>query len=68
MPDMTGVVLARRMLQIRSDISIILCTGYSSIISEEKAKSVGIREFTLKPVQKRDIAMLIRKVLDGNEA
>ncbi len=64
MPGMTGVDLARRMLQIRPDIPIILCTGYSSIISEEKAKSIGIREFALKPLTKKDIAVLIRKALD----
>jgi len=68
MPGMTGFDLARRMLQIRPDIPIILCTGYSSIISEEKAKSIGGREFALKPVGKKDIAMLIRKVLNGNQA
>ncbi len=66
MPGMTGVDLARRMLQIRPDIPIILCTGYSSIISEEKAKSFGIKEFALKPLLKKDIASLIRKVLDAN--
>ncbi len=66
MPGMTGVDLARRMLQIRPDIPIILCTGYSSIISEEKAKSIGVREFALKPVGKGDLAVLIRKVLNGN--
>ncbi len=66
MPGMTGVDLARRMLQVRSDIPIILCTGYSSIISEEKAKIMGIREFAMKPLSKKDIAVLIRKVLDGN--
>jgi signal transduction histidine kinase/ActR/RegA family two-component response regulator len=66
MPGMTGIDLARRMLQIRSDIPIILCTGYSSTISQEKAKSMGIKEFALKPVGKKDIAMLIRKVLDEN--
>ncbi len=65
MPGMTGSDLARRMLQIRPDIPIILCTGYSTIISEEKAKSVGIKEFAMKPIAKRDIAALIRKVLDA---
>jgi signal transduction histidine kinase/DNA-binding NarL/FixJ family response regulator len=64
MPGMTGVDLARRMLQIRPDIPIILCTGYSSIISEEKAKFLGIKEFALKPLTKKTIATLIRKVLD----
>ncbi len=64
MPGMTGVDIARRMMQIRPDIPIILCTGYSTIISEEKAKSMGIKEFALKPLSKNDIAVLIRKVLD----
>ncbi len=64
MPGMTGADLARRMLQIRPDIPIILCTGYSTIMSEEKAKSFGIKEFALKPIVKKDIAKLIRKVFD----
>jgi len=64
MPGMTGAELAGEMLQIRPGIPIILCTGYSSIISEEKAKALGIREFLMKPIVKKDIARLIRKVLD----
>jgi CheY-like chemotaxis protein len=64
MPGMTGADMARRMIQIRPDIPIILCTGYSTIISEEKAKSIGIKEFALKPLSKKAIAVLIRKVLD----
>ncbi len=64
MPGMTGVDLAKRMLQIRPDIPIILCSGYSSVISEDKAKSMGIREFAMKPLSKKDISQLIRKVLD----
>ncbi len=64
MPGMTGVDLARRILQIRPSIPIILCTGYSSQISKEKAKSYGIKGFALKPLAKKDIAVLIRKLLD----
>ncbi|MCP3944650.1 MAG: PAS domain S-box protein [Desulfobacteraceae bacterium] len=64
MPGMTGSDIARKMIQIRPEIPIILCTGYSTIISEEKAKSMGIKEFALKPFFMRDIAVLIRKVLD----
>ncbi|MEW6520305.1 MAG: ATP-binding protein [Thermodesulfobacteriota bacterium] len=65
MPGMTGAELAGEMLRLRPAIPIILCTGYSSIISEEKAKAIGIREFLMKPIVKKDIARLIRKVLDG---
>ena len=66
MPEMTGSDLAKRMMQIRPDIPIILCTGYSTIISEEKAKAMGIKEFALKPLVIQDIAKLIRKVLDAS--
>ena len=65
MPNLAGAELAKRMMQIRPDIPIILCTGYSTIISQEKAKAMGIKEFALKPLSKMDIAMLIRKALDS---
>jgi signal transduction histidine kinase/CheY-like chemotaxis protein len=64
MPGMTGAELSKKMLEIRPDLPIILCTGYSTIISEAKAKSIGIREFALKPLTINDVAHLIRKVLD----
>ena len=63
MPGMTGEDLSRRLLQIRPDIPILLCTGYSSLISETKAKALGIKGFAMKPLAKKDIAVLIRQVL-----
>jgi YesN/AraC family two-component response regulator len=65
MPGLTGTNLARLMLQIRPDMPIILCTGYSSNVSEEEASSIGIKAYALKPLAKKDIGNLIRKVLDG---
>ncbi len=65
MPGMTGVDLSRRMLQIRPDLPVILCTGYSSLLSEEKAKAMGIRGFAMKPFSKKEISQLIRRVLKG---
>jgi len=52
MPGMTGVDLARRILQIRTEMPIILCTGYSSQISEETAKDAGIKGFAFKYLTK----------------
>ncbi len=66
MPDMTGADLARLMLQIRPDIPIILCTGYSNLIDEHSAKALGIREFALKPLTRNVLAELIRNVLQKN--
>jgi len=65
MPHLTGVQLATELLKIRPDIPIILCTGFSEIITAEKAKALGIREFLLKPLITRDVARAIRQVLDG---
>nr|MBF0223308.1 DUF3365 domain-containing protein [Desulfobulbaceae bacterium] len=66
MPEMTGSDLARRMLQLRWDIPIILCTGFSNQIDEDSAKALGIKEFALKPLSKEVIAKLVRKVLDAS--
>ena len=65
MPNMTGADLAGALLRLRPDLPIILCTGFSEVISPEQAKAIGIREFVLKPMVTRDIARTIRRVLDG---
>jgi PAS domain S-box-containing protein len=64
MPNMTGAALATKLLGIRPDTPIILCTGFSEVISEKKAKSVGIRGYVMKPVVQTQIANTIRQVLD----
>lgn len=65
MPNMTGDKLSKELMKIRSDIPIILCTGYSERISEEKAKSMGIREFVMKPLVMKELAKTVRKALDN---
>jgi PAS domain S-box-containing protein len=64
MPNMTGTELAKRLIDIRSDIPIILCTGFSETISENKAKAIGIREYVMKPITTHSLAMTIRKALN----
>jgi CheY-like chemotaxis protein len=64
MPGLTGDQLAQKLMEIRSDLPVILCTGFSARINEEKALASGIRAFVSKPVLKRQIAKTIRKVLD----
>jgi len=66
MPGMTGEKLAQRLLEIRPDIPIILCTGYNEHITDEIAKKIGIRRFIMKPLDMKDLSKTIRSVLDGN--
>ncbi len=63
MPRMTGMVLARKLLDIRPDTPIILVTGYNEVISAERAKAVGAK-LLMKPFNRREIAQTIRSMLD----
>jgi CheY-like chemotaxis protein len=64
MPHLTGLDLARELLLDQPDLPVILCTGFSEKINDEKAKSLGIQGLLMKPFILRDLAELIRKVLD----
>lgn len=63
MPEMTGDVLAQKILEINDTVPIILCTGYSEAIDENKAIEIGISELALKPLTKIDLALTVRKIL-----
>jgi len=63
MPKMTGDKLAVEILKIRRDLPIILCTGFSHMISHEKALALGIKDFLMKPLTIADLSQSIRKVL-----
>lgn len=56
--------MANTMQEIRPDIPIILCSGYSSVVNEEQALAAGINAFAMKPLTKVAIAQLVREVLD----
>ena len=64
MPHMTGLRLSRKVLAVNPLLPIILCTGYHDSITKEEAKRSGVKEFVLKPVSMREMAYLIRRVLD----
>ena len=65
MPVLSGAKLAEELLSIRPDLPIILCTGYSSTISEEKAMGIGIKKYLKKPVDSKNLARIVRRMLDG---
>ncbi len=63
MPNMTGDRLAQELLRIRPGIPIILCTGFSELITEDRAREIGVREFAMKPLVMKDLAKTIRRAL-----
>jgi len=68
MPHMTGDELSKQMLALRSDLSIILCTGFSELIDEKRAAEIGIYALVMKPFTKRELAKTVRAALDQKTA
>ena len=68
MPKMTGDQLARKLMEIKPGIPVILCTGFNESITEEKALAMGIDKFIMKPIVKDELAGTIRSVLDSPKA
>jgi len=65
MPKMTGDELTARVIKLRKDLPVILCTGYSENISEIKALKIGVKKFLQKPLESHKLLYWIREVLDG---
>ena len=57
--------LSEKLRQIRPGLPIIICSGHSSIIDEERAKAIGISAYAMKPISMSQIATIIRSVFDG---
>jgi DNA-binding NtrC family response regulator len=68
MPNMSGDKLAGKLIGIKSDIPVILCTGFSKGMPEEMAASLGIKGFLIKPVVKSEMAQMVRKVMDETKS
>lgn len=66
MPDLTGDRLAKRISEIRPDIPIILCTGYSNRLDHQNITKAGVRVILYKPLVKTELANAIRDALDSN--
>jgi len=65
MPKMTGLEFAGKLVSIRPDIPVILCTGFSERIRERNIKHLPIKAFLKKPISKAHLANTVRDVLDG---
>lgn len=63
MPEMTGAELSMKLLEIRPELPILMCTGFSEQIDPKKALEIGIKGFLMKPVGLREMETNIRRLL-----
>jgi len=64
MPGLTGDHVVRAALTRRPDLPIIMCTGFSEIITKEKALGMGVRKLMMKLLSLGALARTIRELLD----
>jgi PAS domain S-box-containing protein len=63
MPGLSGMHLAERMLKLRADLPIILCTGYSDHATPELAEQAGLAGFFYKPLKINDLLQKIHTII-----
>lgn len=64
MPQLTGMRLAEEIRALRAEIPVVLTTGFSEEVTEDRWKQVGINRLVMKPVVGRDLHRIIRSVLE----
>ena len=64
MSGMTGADFMRAILEMRPEIPVILCTGYSEEVTRDSVLALGARAFLMKPVTPSRLAAEVRAVLD----
>lgn len=62
MPDISGLLLAEKLLRMRHDVPIVLLTGPDGE-KQSKARETGIRWFALKPISLSALAETVRTAL-----
>ncbi|MGD9949937.1 MAG: response regulator [Desulfobulbus sp.] len=62
MPEMTGVQLIQEVRKVNTSLSIILCTGFSEIVTENSASYYGIDRFLMKPVNVSEMAKAVAEI------
>lgn len=63
MPEKSGFDLTKELLEIRNDISVIICSGYTSSETENRIKAAGAKAFITKPATMQTIASTVKRVL-----
>jgi DNA-binding response OmpR family regulator len=61
---MNGDDLAARLLNLRKDLPVILCTGYSDKITKNDALNMGIKRYFQKPVDSRELVLSIKELIE----
>ncbi|WP_051308895.1 PAS domain-containing hybrid sensor histidine kinase/response regulator [Desulfogranum japonicum] len=68
MPHLSGVDFSKKILELRPEIPIILCTGYSNMVSKDTATEIGITDFLMKPIRAKVLTHTVQEILNKRKA
>ena len=68
MPEMDGLTLIRQARRVRTELPIIIITGFSSESSAIEAVNLGVASYLLKPFGVPDVLAAARKALGASAA
>jgi len=63
MPKLMGDALIEGIRAVRSDIPVLLFTGFGDFLTEERHQALKIREVVLKPIIAKDLADAVHRAL-----
>ena len=66
MPQLTGDKLVLEVIAIRPDMPVIITSGFTDTIDNDKFKQISNKAFISKPFQPQELAKTVRQVLDRN--
>lgn len=66
MPELTGVELTQKLLDLRSELPVILCTGHSEQVDEARARELGVRGYLTKPMEANVLLGLAQELLQNS--
>lgn len=68
MPKMDGLTFSKAAKEILPEVKICMVTGYDYFDYAIQALKIGVDDYILKPVSRKDIEMVLKKMLDKIES
>jgi len=61
-------VLTEKVLLIRADIPVLICTGHSAVLNPARAQQLGIRSVLMKPINYRELCRQVRELFAESDS
>jgi len=65
LPKLAGIDLARKMLELKPGMPIVLMSGSAQRHLQSEAKALGVAEFHVKPLDATELVRIVRRLLDN---